>query len=435
MWNLTKISIGLGALLVAMTTANADVDPEIQAAVAMKPAAGLSPAAAASTSGTRGNGLRGQQIRQNMALSYYMQMNVPDVDSACREKIYKCLSDYCGDMTAIPGVYDGRCANASEGELFNWATLCISKDFEDLMPQYGLYNRNDRAVNTAARLCPTYIQQELLSYLSMSSMAAKLGQQRSGNCTDARTELTAALACHETTMIYANESSSMLESMLTDSCGAGVTGGSRAMVQKFLNAGNVGGNVWGWVDKILSMDLSEKARGWETAVDSIAASYVNKMNAACGENMQFQAVKRAPDTSPTTLQQAANLAINLQFGADATGKTGAAGGATAFPTAGGAATGGTAGASNLTMTINSNYAVYDHATASQVVQAALTNTITTQNPFLTSQQMNEMQNARKKGTKVFMLKDGSRCFIVAVDALTAAENNMLAPQMASCAYN
>jgi hypothetical protein len=391
------------------------------------------------TAGTRGNAGKAQSYRNQQIQQYYM-VNTPDVDTACRAKIYQCLADYCGDMTMLPGTYQGRCDFVSEGELYNWALLCIQKDSTDLMPQYNVYTKaQGKPVNTAARLCPTYIQQEIMSYLSMMNMSEKLAQQRSSGCMDARAELAAALSCHETTMIYAMESSSMLESMLTDSCGSGVLGGSRAMVQKFLNAGNVGGNVWGWVDKIISMDAlfgSEKARGWESAVDAIAAGYVNRMNAACGENMQFQAVQRYVDTSPTLLQQAATAFVSSQFNATTDPKqltAGGKGGAAAFPSAGGA--GAASSAKQLILTVNSNYAVYDFNTAAQVVQAGLTNPITTQNPFLTSQQMNTMQNARKTGTKVFLLKDNSRCFIIAVDALTEAENNLLAPHLATCSYN
>ncbi|MDR0449439.1 MAG: hypothetical protein LBG89_03215 [Rickettsiales bacterium] len=389
----------------------------------------------AATTPTRGQAGQAQAYRQQQMQQYYM-VQTPDVDTACRQKIFQCLSDYCGDITGIPGVYQGRCQYATEGELYNWALLCIQKDYEDLMPQYNLYNKaQNKPVNTAARLCPTYIQQEVMSFLSMSLMAGKLAQQRSTECTDARAELAAALSCHETTMIYALESSSMLDSMLTDSCGSGVVGGSRAMVQKFMSAGNVGGSVWGWVEKIITMDAvfgSEKARGWESAVDAIAAGYVNRMNAACGESMQFQAIQRYADNSPGVTQQALTLLVSSQTG-NATTDPKKLGGGSAFPAAGGAAFGGNK--KELVATIQSNYAIYDYATAAQVVQAGLTNPITTQNPFLTSAQMNTMQQAKKNGTKVFMIKDSSRCFIVAVEPLSESESNLLAPQLASCAYN
>ncbi|MDR2686082.1 MAG: hypothetical protein LBB23_04965 [Rickettsiales bacterium] len=388
-------------------------------------------ATSAANAMTRGNAGKGQEIRQQYMQNYYMN-NVPDVDTACRQKIYNCLSQYCGDMTTIPGVMPGRCQYASEGELYNWAVLCIQKDYEDLMPQYNFKNmRTNLPTNTAARLCPSYIQQELMTYLSMANMADSLALQRSSGCVNARAELAAALSCHETTMVYAYESSSMLQSMLTDSCGSGVAGGSTTMVRNFLQAGNVGANVWGWMEKLVNLDASEKARGFEVKVDAIAAGYVNKMNAACGENMQFQAVKRPVDNSPTTLQNLANLALGMSPLGKQAAAAGKSSGGASFPGTGGASGSG----GNLTMTINSNYAIYDYATAAQVVQAGLTNPITVQNPFLTSKQMNDMQNAQKSGTKVFMIKDQSRCFIVAMDALTQAENNLLAPHLATCAYN
>ena len=393
-----------------------------------------------SNSQQRGHAGQAAGFRQHQLQQHYMT-HTPDVDTACRQRIYECLAKYCGDMTVVPGVYEGRCQYASEGELYNWALLCISRDFTDLMPQYNIVTRaQGTPVNTVARLCPPFVQQEIMNFLSMSMMAGRLAQQRSAACMDARAELAAALSCHQTTMIYANESSSLLESMLTASCGAGVLGGSRAMVQQFLNAGNVGGDVWGWVNKLISLDASKKAAGWETRVDTIAAGFVNRMNAACGENMQFQAVQHRVDTSPTLLQQAATALVSHQLNQAFTDpnklNAPASGGATAFPgSGGGGASGKAAGATQILMTVNSNYAIHDFATASQVVQAALTNPITTQNPFLTSAQMQQMQQGRRTGTKVFMIKDHSRCFIIAVEPLTDAENKLVAPHLASCAHN
>ena len=51
-------------------------------------------------SGSRGNAGVANAYKQNQRNTYYM-VTQPDVDSACRDKIYKCLSDYCGDTTPI----------------------------------------------------------------------------------------------------------------------------------------------------------------------------------------------------------------------------------------------------------------------------------------------------------------------------------------------
>ena len=54
---------------------------------------------------TTSGGLRGstglaQTYKNNQRNVYYM-VTQPDVDTACREKIFKCLSDYCGDVRHV----------------------------------------------------------------------------------------------------------------------------------------------------------------------------------------------------------------------------------------------------------------------------------------------------------------------------------------------
>ena len=75
-----------------------------------------------STGNTRGQKGVINAYVQNQKNTYFM-ITQPDVDTACRQKIYKCLSDYCGDVTVVPGKTSGRCANgfATETELYNYA--------------------------------------------------------------------------------------------------------------------------------------------------------------------------------------------------------------------------------------------------------------------------------------------------------------------------
>ena len=110
------------------------------------------------TTGLRGNQGLAQAYKTNQLNTYYM-VTQPDVDSACRTRIFNCLSDYCGDVTVLPGQRTGRCQYATESELYNYAMLCLQKDNSVLLPQYsvnGQYSAN--AMNTAARLCPSYVQ-------------------------------------------------------------------------------------------------------------------------------------------------------------------------------------------------------------------------------------------------------------------------------------
>ena len=305
---------------------------------------------------------------------------------------------------------------ATESELYNYTLLCLQKDTSILLPQYNTITKNGSGgMNTAARLCPSYVQQELMSYLSMANMADKLTKSHSDLCVQRRRELEAAMACHSVALAYGNETNSMLTTMLTDYCGAGVPGGSAEMVTRFANAGNVGANIWGWAEKVVSLDLNSKGANWESAVDAVLASYTNRMNLACGDNMQLNTVQHATTTNTTpNLQNAVAIVANV-----------------AFPSA----TPSTAekpGNWSTYMEITSMSEIYDYATANQVVQAGLTNNALTQNAFLSSAQMDNMQKAYKTGTKVFVIRDSARCYTVPVATLTQTETSIIAQTFANC---
>ncbi len=375
----------------------------------------INPTVAIGTAGTiRGNQGLANAYKQNMRNTYYM-VNVPDVDSACRTKIDKCLTNYCGDITVVPGQVSGRCAYATESDLYNYVLLCLRNDTTTLLPNYAAGTKMGiGGLNTAAHLCPSYVQQEIMAWLSMSNMANELTKAHSPQCLERRRELEAAMTCHSVALAYGNETSSMLMSQLTDFCGAGVPGGSAEMVSRFANAGNVGANIWGWAEKIVSLDLNKKASDWETAVDAVLASYTNRMNLACGEDMQLNLPVR--DNSGTSaLQTAATVAASVAF-PDTQKKNDIAGNV------------------NIYMEIKSRTDIYDYKTANQVVQAGLTNSALTQNAFFTPSQMDDMQSAYKRGTNVFVLRDSTRCFIVPVAEMTSAEKSMVAQQFGTCIY-
>ena len=369
-----------------------------------------------SNAGSRGqNGVVNAYI-QNQRNTYFM-ITQPDVDTACRQKIMNCLTDYCGDTTIVPGKTSGRCMYATETELYNYVLLCLQKDTSILLPQYNTITKNGSGgMNTAARLCPSYVQQELMSYLSMANMADKLTKSHSDLCVQRRRELEAAMACHSVALAYGNETTSMLTTQLTDYCGAGVAGGSAEMVTRFANAGNVGANIWGWAEKVVSLDLNSKGANWQSAVDAVLASYTNRMNLACGDNLQLNTVSHASDSTTSTpnLQNAVAVMANV-----------------AFPTAT-ASTVEKPGNWSVYMEVTSMSEIYDYATANQVVQAGLTNNALTQNAFLSSSQMTNMQNAYKTGTKVFIIRDSSRCYTVPVATLTQTETSIISQTFANC---
>ncbi len=368
-----------------------------------------------STDGARGNQGLANAYKANQRNTYYM-VTQPDVDTACREKIYACLSEYCGDITTVPGQRTSKCQYATESELYNYTLLCLQKDNSVLLPQYNTNTRTSPGgMNTAARLCPSYVQQELMSYLSMANMATLLSKSNSDLCIQRRQELEAAMACHSVALAYSNETSSKLNSYLTDYCGSGVPGGSAEMVSRFASAGNVGANIWGWAEKIVSLNLNEKGADWQAAVDAVLAGYTNRMNLACGDNLQINTTGTvASSNEPTALQTVAALAIG-----------------TAFPTTN-VKLENPYETQSVFMEIESRSELWDYATAYQVVQAGLTNNALTQNAFLTSAQMDNMQTAYKRGTKVFVIRDSARCYTIPVAQLSQSETSLLAQTFASC---
>ena len=378
-------------------------------------AVGYANSTGASNGGTRGQPGVVNAYLQNQRNTYFM-VAMPDVDTACREKIYKCLSNYCGDMTVVPGKTSGRCMYATESELYNYALLCLQKDTSILLPQYNTITKNGSGgMNTAARLCPSYVQQEVMSYLSMANMADKLTKSHSDLCVQRRRELEAAMSCHSVALAYGNETNSMLTSQLTDYCGAGVPGGSAEMVTRFANAGNVGANIWGWAEKIISLDVNSKGANWEAAVDAVLAGYTNRMNLACGDNLQLNTVSHPTTTNTTPNLQAAATVISNGIMANA--------GKPVVPEQ---------PSYSIYMEVTSLSEIYDYATANQVVQAGLVNNALTQNSFLTSSQMTSMQQAYKLGTKVFIIRDSARCYTVPVTSLTQSETAIVSSAFANC---
>jgi hypothetical protein len=366
--------------------------------------------------GLRGNAGVAQAYKANQRNTYFM-ITQPDVDTACRERIFKCLSDYCGDVTIVPGQTNKtKCQYATETELYNYALMCLQKDTSILLPQYGVNTATGlNGMNTAARLCPSYVQQELMSYLSMANMATQLSKSHSDLCLKRRQELEAAMSCHSVALAYGNETSSMLTTQLTDYCGAGVPGGSAEMVTRFANAGNVGANIWGWAEKIVSLEMNNKGEDWQAAVDAVLAGYTNRMNLACGDNVQLNTVSYPSSSNePSTLQTVAALAVGA-----------------AFPTV-------TTKVENpyenwsIWMDVTSRSELWKYDDAYQVVMAGLSNPSTTSNAFLSSAQMDDMQTAYKRGTKVFIIRDSARCYVIPVTELTTQERSLISQSFANC---
>lgn len=407
-----------GAFAVSAGTVSA-ADKE-RAMVLQAPAAASNANNNSNSNVLRGNAAVANTYKNNQRNVYFI-VNQPDVDTACREKIFKCLTDYCGDTTVVSGVPTTKCQYATESELYNYAMLCLQKDTEILLPQYGANTKNYvGGMNTAAQLCPSYVQQELMSYLSMANMANQLSKSHSDLCLKRRQELEAAMACHSIALAYGNETNSKLTALLTDYCGAGVPGGSAEMVARFSNAGNVGGNIWGWAEKIVSLDLSNKGTEWQVAVDAVLASYTNRMNLACGDNLQLNAVQHATQSTGNSALQTVAAAVVSNI---------------AFPNSTAKKIDNPYANQPIWMDVQSMSELYKYEDAYQVVMAGMYNPPHTPNAFLNSAQMDSMQRAYTQGTKVFIIRDSARCYIVPVQTLTAAEQSLVAQNNANCFSN
>ncbi len=364
----------------------------------------------------RGNAGVANAYKTNQRNTYFM-VKQPDVDTACRDKIYKCLSAYCGDVTAVPGQITSKCQYASESDLYNYALLCLQKDNEILLPQYGANTHSQPGgMNTAAQLCPSYIQQEVMTYLSMANMANQLSKANSSLCVQRRQELEAAMACHSIALAYSNETESKLNAQLTDYCGAGVPGGSAEMVTRFATAGNVGANVWGWAEKIAGLDMNKKGADWQAAVDGVLQGYVNRMNLACGDDMRVNATPRAATPSgPSALQTVAALALADKINVD---KDEEENPYADWP---------------VYMEVQSiSDELYTQDRAAQAVQAVFSANSTMQNPFFSPATVASMHQAYERGTKMFIVRENARCFMVPVIEMTPEEHNLVALNFPGC---
>ena len=160
--------------------------------------------------------------------------------------------------------------------------------------------------------------------------------------------------------------------------------------------------------------MNKKGEDWQAAVDAVLAGYTNRMNLACGDNMQLNTVSHGTSNEPSALQTAAALAIGM-----------------AFPPVEQRIENPYDNQS-VWMDVTSMSEVYDYNTAYQVVMAGLSNSSLTQNAFLTSAQMDNMKTAYTRGTKVIILRDSTRCFVVPIAQLTQAEQSLVAQSFANC---
>jgi len=137
---------------------------------------------------------------------------------------------------------------------------------------------------------------------------------------------------------------------------------------------------------------------------------------ACGDNMQLNTVAHSGSGSsqPTALQTAAALVTGVVFPTSERVEE------NPYETW------------SVFMDVTAMSEMWDYNTAYQVVQAAMSNSSMTQNAFLTSAQIDDMQRAYIRGTKVFIMRDSARCYIIPVREMTYEERSLVAQTFANC---
>ena len=138
------------------------------------------------------------------------------------------------------------------------------------------------------------------------------------------------------------------------------------------------------------------------------------MNLACGDNVQLNLPQRTTSSGTSALQAVATVAAAAAF-PDTQKKTNSVN-------------------SDLFFEVTSRQEIYNWNTARDVINAGLSNSVLTQNAFLTADQMNQMQKAYKSGTNLFILRDSTRCYFVPVDEMTDTQKSMIATQFSTCIY-
>jgi hypothetical protein len=176
----------------------------------------------------------------------------------------------------------------------------------------------------------------------------------------------------------------------------------------------MGADIWGWAEKFVGLEANKKGKDWQVAVDAVLAGYTNRMNLACGDNVQINTPARAQSNEPSALQTVANLAV-----------------ATAFPTTIQQIENPYANQS-IWMDVRSRTDIYTKSDAFAVIGAALNNPAILQNAYFNTGEMDDIQRAYEKGTKVFIVRDNARCYIVPVRELTAQEQSFVAQINANC---
>jgi hypothetical protein len=144
------------------------------------------------------------------------------------------------------------------------------------------------------------------------------------------------------------------------------------MVTRFATAGNMGADIWGWAEKIVGLEANKKGKDWQVAVDAVLAGYTNRMNLACGDNVQINTPARAQSNEPSALQTVANLAV-----------------ATAFPTTTQQIENPYANQS-IWMDVRSRTDIYTKSDAFAVIGAALNNPAILQNAYFNTGEMDDI---------------------------------------------
>ncbi|MBL0718114.1 MAG: hypothetical protein JJV93_02575 [Alphaproteobacteria bacterium] len=352
-------------------------------------------------------------LRRDYSLDqkYQYRDNLTSPSVICPQIISDCLSSYCGEISLAQNQPARLCSNMDPITLTKAVKVCLANNSSAQVRASG------NIVSTASN-CSPYISSSINIYLSSLVAASQLISNRSEDCLNKKEQLNASMACHQTALAFGQESASSLKSRLMLACGPGVRGGTDLMVSKFYEGGNVR-STFGMISKIITLDDSKKGTGWKDAMDEILIGYINQMNLACQTQMSFSP---SVGTDYTSESYMSNI-IKDTYSANT---------ANTVNTVNTYNTASTFSTTVSSFNVYSAQSLVNYNTARQVVMAGLTNDLYSPNQFLSSKVMGDMQEAVRNNTKVFIIRDALRCYIVPITNLSPTEHQQLLRQEPSC---
>ncbi|MDR1008850.1 MAG: hypothetical protein LBL52_01195 [Rickettsiales bacterium] len=227
--------------------------------------------------------------------------NNDSVKEDCATKFIAALDSECFNTVKIHegGVY-ADCDHKTAAELY------------DIMEMKIAGTMDTRKVAPFLKTCAPFKSYALDRWYGSRSVVENAATKGSGECLAATKKLNAAKKCYAAAIAH-DGNFFEFESLMKHSCGD-----QPEVANKFSKAGDIGfSNLPQIIDNYASMQFTNKASNWRTAVEAVLAGYIYTAQAACGEDAVYDLVefnKFTPDTRGNLLHEMQKGFVN-QFGA------------------------------------------------------------------------------------------------------------------------